>query len=252
MRTASNIFCLFLVILLSQQVKAHNNLFVISKSVRCKPASEYLLLKGNINDTFTYQLMIQNVQDTVQQILLEIPIQQIDKISLQQYDGQIKLTGYDFVSKKLSQRIYYDRNVVFPFVLAPRQTNTILFKFHKNDIHNFFKPDVLIWKKDAKMTRTEALELTRGVFYGILILYTFICFLVTYLLNVRNYYYYMLYLIAGIIYLVVKNNLGYELLWPDYPLIDIFLKKIMLSIYLITSILFLRGFIKKRVDLPEL
>lgn len=252
MRTASNIFCLFLVILLSQQVKAHNNLFVISKSVRCKPASEYLLLKGNINDTFTYQLMIQNVQDTVQQILLEIPIQQIDKISLQQYDGQIKLTGYDFVSKKLSQRIYYDRNVVFPFVLAPRQTNTILFKFHKNDIHNFFKPDVLIWKKDAKMTRTVALELTRGVFYGILILYTFICFLVTYLLNVRNYYYYMLYLIAGIIYLVVKNNLGYELLWPDYPLIDIFLKKIMLSIYLITSILFLRGFIKKRVDLPEL
>ncbi|MEZ5054591.1 MAG: hypothetical protein R2807_07495 [Chitinophagales bacterium] len=45
--------------------------------------------------------------------------------------------------------------------------STFLFRFHKKDIHNFFNPELLVWKKDAKLGRTQALELTRGVFYGI-------------------------------------------------------------------------------------
>lgn len=231
---------------------AGNNIFVIDKKMRCRPASEQLMLIRNNKDTITYQLILNNTENTKQDILLEIPIQQIDKIRVTQADNDTVIKDYLFTSKNLSQRIYYDRNVVFPFQFPPHQNSVIVFKFHKNDIHNFFKPEVLIWKKDAKITRTEALELTRGVFYGILILYTFICLLLTVMLNIRNYYYYLLYLIAGMIYLFVKNNLGYELLWPDYPAIDVFMKKIMLSIYLITSILFLRGFIKKRIELPVL
>lgn len=220
--------------------------------MRCIPAAKYITETNQANDTHTYKLVLYNTEATTQQILLEIPIQQIDKISLRQMDSNTILKNYFFTSKKLSKRIYYDRNIVFPFDIKPHRINAILFKFRDNDIHNYFKPEVLVWKKDAKMTRMEALEMTRGAFYGILLLYTFICFLLTYLLNVRNYYYYLLYLIAGIVYLFVKNNLGYELLWPNNPLIDIFLKKIMLSIYLITSILFLRGFIKRRIQLPVL
>jgi signal transduction histidine kinase len=192
------------------------------------------------------------MEDSAQQILLEIPIQQIDKIHIQHFENQRMLRDYSFISKKLSNRIYYDRNIVFPFKIPPGKINTIVFHFNKNDIHNYLKPEILVWKKDAKLTRMEALELTRGVFYGILILYTFICFLLTYLLNARNYYYYLLYLVSGIVYLFIKNNLGYELLWPDYPFLDLFLKKIMLSIYLITSIAFLRGFITHRINLPAL
>ena len=226
--------------------------FVIDAKMRCKPASDKLVLLGQSNDTITYSLDLQNTLHTTQELLLEIPIQQIDKINVLQFENKQLLKKYSFISKKLSQRIYYDRNVIFPVTIQQNKTNTILFRFHKDDIHNYFKADVLVWKKDAKITRTEALELTRGVFYGILILYTFICLILTVLLNVKNYYYYLLYLISGIIYLFVKNNLGYELLWPDHPAIDIFLKKIMLSLYLITSILFLRGFITKRIDLPQL
>lgn len=188
----------------------------------------------------------------MQHLLLEIPIQQIDKIQVQQFGGDSLLKNYSFVSKKLSQRIYYDRNIVFPIDIAGGRSNTILLHFSKNDIHNYLKPELLIWKKDAKLTRTEALELTRGVFYGIMILYAFICLLLTLLLNIRNYYYYLIYLLTGIVYLFVKNNLGYELLWPDHPSVDLFLKKIMLSVYLITSIAFLRGFIRNRIHLPGL
>jgi len=219
--------------------------------MRCKPASSYLINYKN-TDTIAYKLIIQNKQRTKQQLMLEFPIQQIDRVNVQYLHDNKVLKQYDFVSKKLSRRIYYDRNVVFPVDISANTTNIIVFQFHKDDIHNFLKPEILIWKKDAKIARTEALELTRGVFYGILILYSFICFIITYLLNIRNYYYYFFYLITGIVYLFVKNNLGYELIWPDYPNVDLFLKKIMLSAYLITSILFLRGFIKNRINLPML
>jgi signal transduction histidine kinase len=231
--------------------KSDDSIFIVNEAMRCKPASRYLV-NLSVADTLSYVLKIKNEQTETQHILLEIPIQQIDKIHVVQYEGNMQRRNYFFISKKLSKRIYYDRNIVFPFDIRPAAVSTIVFYFHKNDIHNYLKPEVLVWKKDAKLTRTQALELTRGVFYGILMLYTVICFLLTYLLNVRNYYYYLFYLVAGIFYLFVKNNLGYEMLWPDHPAVDIFLKKIMLSTYLITSILFLRGFIKNRIHLPVL
>lgn len=242
-----------LALIASSCSKPSEKVFIINKAMRCKPAAKKLIKINTYNsDTLVYKLLVKNKEATAQEICIEIPIQQIDKINVQQINNVQLLKNYFFASKKLSQRIYYDRNIVFQFTIASQSTNNIYFRFHKDDIHNYFKPELLIWKKDAKITRTQALELTRGVFYGILILYTFICFLITYLLNVRNYYYYLLYLIAGIVYLFVKNNLGYELLWPDHPAVDLFLKKIMLSIYMITSILFLRGFIKSRINLPKL
>ncbi len=233
----------------TEMLAAEDSIFVINKYTRCKPASRYLFITET-QDSVKYELKVLNTHPDKQEILLEIPIQQIERISLQQIENGSVLQRYLFVSKKLSQRIYYDRNIVFQFEIKPHRINTIVFNFHKDDIHNLIRPMILVWKKEAKLNRMQALELTRGVFYGILILFTFICFILTYLLNIRKYYYYLLYLISGIFYLFIKNNLGYELLWPDHPTVDYFFKKILLSIYLITSILFLRGFIKNKVDLP--
>ncbi len=88
--------------------------------MRCKPATRYLIQTSNIHsDTLIYELRLQNTTNITQQILLEIPIQLIDRISVQQLgdnDNTI-LKEYVFTSKKLSQRIYYDRNVMFPFDL---------------------------------------------------------------------------------------------------------------------------------------
>jgi len=234
------------------EAKGANPVFIINHKMRCQPASDKLIAIRESADTSEYKLQILNTEQTTQSVLLEIPIQQIDKITLTQYEQNIKIKEYAFVSKKFRQRIYYDRNIVFSFNLIPNKINTITLKYNNNDIHNYFKPDILIWKKDAKITRTEALELTRGTLYGILILYSFICLLLTLFLKAKNYYYYLFYLVSGIFYLFVKNNFGYELLWPNYPVLDIFMKKMMLSVYLITSILFLRGFIRKRVQLPKL
>lgn len=247
MKYCKHILFLLLVLYSLNRLQANNRVYIIDKSLRCQPASNYLTLVSNKNDTIIYKLKIKNITAINQELLLEIPIQQIEKIHVFQLNKNQLIENYNFISKKISQRIYYDRNVIFPINIKAKEINEIYFKYHIDDIHNFSDLNILVWKKDAKITRTEALELTRGVFYGILILYAFVGFVLTVLLNVRNYYYYLFYLVAGGIYLFVKNNLGYEMFWPDYPSIDLFFKKIMLSIYLITSILFLRGFIGDRI-----
>ena len=109
-------------------------------------------------------------------------------------------------------------------ILRQNAKTNILLSITKNDIHNYFSPEILIWKKRCKNNRTEALEPTRGVFYGIFILFSFICF-INYHVKNQKLLLLPLYLLSGIIYLFVKNNLGYELFWPNYPLIDTFMKR---------------------------
>lgn len=226
-------------------------IFVINEQMRCKPATDYLVKIAN-SDSLVYRLLIKNEEKNSEEILIEIPIQLIDKINVTQYQNNQQIQHFNFLSKDFNQRLYYDRNIVFPFTLATNQLNEIIFKFHDNDFHSYSTPKILVWKKDAKFNRTQALELTRGVFYGILALYIFICLLLAYFVRFRNYLYYCIYLFVGAAYLFIKNNLAYELLWPSHPSIDIFFKKIILSFYLLASLVFLKGFLSKRVYIPKL
>jgi hypothetical protein len=94
-------------------LSARDSVFVINKSLRCKPASKFLIKTASQNDTFVYKLILQNQQAVSQQLLLEIPIQQIDRIIVQQFDSNALQKNYLFTTQKLSQRIYYDRNIIF-------------------------------------------------------------------------------------------------------------------------------------------
>ena len=196
MNKKTNIVLIIIYILIAYSCtsKQDSNVFLINKALRCKPASHYIIKVENENaDSLSYLLQLKNIEKDTQEILIEFPIQQLDNVNAIQLENNTVIKQHTFVSKKLSQRIYYDRNIVFPFSLSPLKENTILFTFHKDDIHNYFNPELLVWKKDAKFNRTQALELTRGVFYGILILFAFICFLTTFMLKEPNYYYYLLY-----------------------------------------------------------
>ena len=193
--------------------KATNN-FIIDKKMRCQPATDFLIKKSKA-DSLVYVLPILNNQNETEDILVEIPIQLIDKINVTQYENGIQKQHYNFISKNFDKRLYYDRNVAFPFTLTAHQQNNILFTFHDNDFHSYSSLKILI-------------------------------------VRAKNYLYYCAYLFVGAAYLFIKNNLAYELLWPNYPNIDLFFKKIILSLYLITSLIFLKGFLSKRVFLPQL
>lgn len=241
---------IILILLCCFQLATAQETFIIDKPMRCKPGTDYLVKQAD-PDSMIYTLFIKNVQKINEDILIEIPIQLIDKVNVTQYEGSLQNQHFDFLSKNFNKRLYYDRNIVFPFTLQSSKLNKIVFKFHDDDFHSYSKPKILIWKKDAKFNRMQALELTRGVFYGILAIYIFICLLLTYFVRAKNYLYYCVYLFVGAAYLFIKNNLAYELLWPTHPNIDLFFKKIILSLYLITSLIFLKGFLSKRIYIPK-
>lgn len=219
--------------------------------IRCVPIHRYIDTIRTADSAF-FSFSLDNQTNEVQDIVLEIPIFQVDTVLIRQESGGKLVSRQLFYSKRIADRAYYDRDIVYEFRLLPRTRYDYRISASLNNIHFKHKPDVLIWNKDAKIFRTEALELTRGVFYGILLLYIIICFYLWQLVGARNYLYYSLYLIMGGLYLFIKNNLAYEIFWPNNPNIDFFFKKIMLSMYLISSIVFLRGFIARRIERPLL
>lgn len=232
-------------------ITVKSSVLPVDGHLRCIPIHNYIDTMRTADSTF-FSFELYNKTRTIQDIILEIPINQIDTVVILQKVPDRIITFNLFYSKRIADRAYYDRDIVYEFRLQPLTKYNFTVAASKNNIHFKHKPDVLIWNKDAKIFRTQALELTRGVFYGILMLYIIICFYLWYLLRAKNYLYYSLYLIMGGLYLFIKNNLAYELFWPNNPNIDIFFKKIMLSIYLISSIVFFRGFIARRIERPVL
>ena len=77
--------------------------------MRCKPATAYLIQLDSNADSIIYKLILENIQKSKQQLILEIPIEQVEKINVIQLNNNEILKQYNFVSKKLSNRIYYDR-----------------------------------------------------------------------------------------------------------------------------------------------
>lgn len=218
--------------------------------MRCKNATSFLQLKQE-SDSIIYTLLLSNTTQHAVDLILEMPNEQLDKVHLELQKNNNLLSNYTFDNKKISSRIYYDRNIAFPITLPTKGNYLLSISYHKNDIHNFFTPEVLIWKRSAKLNRMQALELTRGIFYGILALYIIISIYLYVLLKARNYLYYSAYLIAGTVYLFVKNNFGFELIWSDYPHFDNIIRKTLLSIYLVCSVLFLRGFLAHRIKAKQ-
>lgn len=228
-----------------------DSIFNLIKEMRFKTATSYLQLKTN-TDTIVYSLQLINSTGEEQEIIVELPSEQLDKIDVRLYDTTGLIQEQIFQNKKIEDRVYYDRNIDFPFTIGKSANFRLDFIYHQKDMHNIFKPEVLVWKRSAKINRMQALELTRGVFYGILALYIIISLYLYFLIKTRNYIYYSAYLLSGTLYLFVKNSFAFEYLWPNYPHLDFLMRKVMLSIYLLASVTFLRGFIKSRVKAVRL
>ena len=129
MNKKTNIVLIIIYILIAYSCtsKQDSNVFLINKALRCKPASHYIIKVENENaDSLSYLLQLKNIEKDTQEILIEFPIQQLDNVNAIQLENNTVIKQHTFVSKKLSQRIYYDRNIVFPFSLSPLKENTIL------------------------------------------------------------------------------------------------------------------------------
>jgi signal transduction histidine kinase len=197
--------------------------------------------KNKIKSTFT----LKNIEHKDLSIVLELPSEKIEQLIVTYTNQQYKIIDTFNYNINIKHRKYYDRDIIFEYeLLANSVANFDLEIYFNKNIREF---DIYVWNKIAKINSTQILEMSKGVFYGILFLFLIICFILYRLMKDKNYIWFFIYLLLGTIYLLIKQNIAYEFFLSNYPEIDNFLKKIILVTYIVVALNFLRLFILKRI-----
>ncbi|HNG07839.1 MAG TPA: 7TM diverse intracellular signaling domain-containing protein [Chitinophagales bacterium] len=193
------------------------------------------------NDTIVQKFEIYNNSNEEQEVFLEIPVENIQFLSIH------SIFGVDiFNNERIRDRTLYDRDIVFEYNFSPKSKVIFAVKYLRTDKNK--NTEIVLWNKISRIINHQAVDLSRGFFYGFLIVFLLICFVLFLLIREINYLRFFLFLFSGTLYLAVKHNLAYEFLWSKFPTIDYFVKKIALLLYLIFGLNFFRSFIIKRLN----
>ncbi|MCB9033844.1 MAG: hypothetical protein H6553_08410 [Chitinophagales bacterium] len=197
------------------------------------------------NNTY-FELNINNKLNKNTTILIEISIQEVNQMCIYQTVNQVEIANICSEKKPIIKRKYFDRELIYEFDLVANSENKfILTSANNNLLKNTVHP--IVWKKSVRIYKNQALELSRGIFYGILILYIIICLIIYLIIKQKNYLFFFIYLTLGAMYLFIKNNLAFEVLWSNYPNLDDFLRIIILYAFVIASFTFIKNYIFIRI-----
>ena len=200
-------------------------------------------------DTVIQYFSIRNTTPVTLEITLDFLVENVKFLSVLTHAKQ-DTVYHSFNNEKISNRSFYDRDIVFEYTLSPNSVYNYSVKFVQTDKKE--KIEMSVWNKLSRISNHQAIDLSRGFFYGFLVLFLLICLVLFLLIREMNYLRFFLYLFSGTLYLAVKHNLAYEFLWSNYPAVDFFIKKVILLLYLITGLNFFRSFIIKRVNIFSL
>lgn len=141
---------------------------------------------------------------------------------------------------------FYDRNIIIPYRLDPDKEYSFLIRVYTNA--PLFDLPVIFWKKNAKMNRSQAIELGRGLFYGVLAFFIMVTGMVVYLIRERSYVYYWLYLSIGALLLLLKSGIPLEIFWAGRSYFDFIALNFSLYAYMIITLIFLREFLSEHIN----
>jgi signal transduction histidine kinase len=139
----------------------------------------------------------------------------------------------------------YDRNIIIPYSLDCDKEYSFLIKVYTNA--PLFDLPVIFWKKTSKIDRSQAIELGRGLFYGVLAFFILVTGIVVYLIRERSYFYYWLYLGIGAMLLFMKSGIPLEILWPGRSYFDFIVLNFFLYAYMIITLVFMREYLTERL-----
>lgn len=145
---------------------------------------------------------------------------------------------------------FYDRNIIIPYTMQPGIQYAFLIKVKTNA--PVLSLPIAIWNKKVKVERAQAMEMGRGLFYGVLIFFVVISGIVMYFVRNPSYIFYWLYISLGGALLFMKSGISLEILWPGHAFFDFTLRNFLLYGYLICTVLFLKAFLQKRMELGKI
>ncbi len=119
---------------------------------------------------------------------------------------------------KFSQRIYKTKNIVFD--LPVNKTDKIVTFYIRIDSKNYSSFDFRVKTINYFLFYITNEYYFLGLYYGILLIMAVYNLLVYFTVKDRVYLYYVFYVLSSAIITMTDDGLGFQYLWPDFPLLS--------------------------------
>lgn len=109
------------------------------------------------DDTIVQKFEIYNNSNDEQEVFLEIPVENIQFLSIH------SIFGVDiFNNERIRDRTLYDRDIVFEYNFNPKSKNKFTVKYLRTD--NKKSTEIVLWNKISRILNHQAIDLSRGFF----------------------------------------------------------------------------------------
>jgi len=204
---------------------------------------------GNKNISSAYWLRFTPIDKTTHKRnwLVELFDFRIDYYELYMPDGH----GHFVVHKggaiyPFSEREYIHKNFVYDLKL-PKQSSTIYIKIKANQPVAFIGA-IRTYKDFTAYATTEYFCL--ALFYGIVVAMSLYNIFLFFALRDWTYLFYVLYVFSIGIYTFSQDGLGFEYLWPNYPVLNDYVYPVSVYSMVIWALFYARSFLNTKVLFP--
>lgn len=204
----------------------------------------------NLNSVYWFRVRINYPLHLNKKYLLEFFDQTIDHIT-----AYIPVEGNRYITRKLGDELAFDKRTYshknFEFEIEPRVPGPHTYYFR---IKSTQRADVIIVLRSVNWFIHYALDeyFSFGIFYGMILVFSFYNLLMFLAVRQRQYLDYVLYVLSVGLYQMSIDGIGYQYLWPGFPLFNNYAFGISLYLVSLFSLLFSRDLLHLKVKAPFL
>lgn len=147
------------------------------------------------------------------------------------------------------EREYKHKNFVYDIYPTKNDTITIYLKINSN-IHTGFAAKIYTTREFSDYSLQEYYLL--GGFYGIIFILALYNFFLYFTTKEENYIYYVLYILSCAIYAFTEDGIGFHVLWPESPSVNIWMDRLAPPLLLVCFLLYYNKFIELHKHYPKM
>ena len=207
---------------------------------------------GYVNAAYWMRMKLHNEDQVMQPWVLEFSglsraIDQIEVYAPDRYGVyQRHLSGDTVPFYKRSIRHH---RVLFKIVLPPQETRVIYLKVSTN---GSLQLPITLWSTDSYIEFEHHDTLLEGMFYGILVIMLFYNGFIYWSVKDHSYLYYVCYLVCVLGFSLSIKGVGYEYLWPEFPLWNNKSNLVFATVGIWFVLLFAQSFLKTGIYAPNI
>lgn len=205
---------------------------------------------NHVNSAYWYRVKVRYAEDAHSSYLLEFYDQTIDDITAWLPDNKGKYSSARSGAKfGFYKRLFSHKN--FQFSVPANQKGAYTFYFR---IKSAQAVNVIIVHRSVQRFVGYALTeyLSFGLFYGMIIIFSFHNLLMYSVMRLRQYLYYVLYIISVGLYEMSADGIAFQYLWPDSPRWNEYAYSVPLFFLSTFALLFTIDLLHVKVKAPRL